>query len=126
MSMNHAETKIIEYKLNILQKSQFRSQFHLKQKERDYITHKGMAVIRIHAEDFIRQRLSPSFIENDGKQTPMRGHPVFVAQHATGTCCRGCLYKWHKIQKGKELTLEQQEYIVDVIMSWIEKEYERN
>ena len=64
-------------------------------------------------------------IPNDGKQTPMRGHPVFIAQHATATCCRGCIYKWHKMRPGKELSKVQQEYLVDVIMTWIEGEMKR-
>ncbi|WP_334303386.1 DUF4186 domain-containing protein [Anaerostipes sp.] len=84
-----------------------------------------MEKIRNHAEDFVSQRLAPANLPNDGKQTPMRGHPVFIAQHATATCCRGCLQKWHKIRSGRELTPRQQEYIVDVIMQWIDKEMKR-
>ena len=83
---------------------------------------KGLDVIREHARDFIAKREVPAMIPNDGKQTPMRGHPVFVAQHATATCCRECIRKWHKIQPGKELSQVQKEYLVDVIMTWIEKE----
>ena len=67
---------------------------------------------------------APAYIPNDGKQTPMRGHPVFIAQHATATCCRECIRKWHKIQPGRELSQVQQEYLVDVIMTWIERELE--
>lgn len=52
----------------------------------------------------------------------MKGHPVFIAQHATATCCRSCLYKWHKIAKDKELSSEEIDYIVDIIMTWIVKE----
>ena len=89
-----------------------RSKFHLKQKDKDYIKEKGIEKIREHAHDFINKRLAPENIPNDGKQTPMRGHPVFIAQHATATCCRGCLYKWHKIQKGIELNKEQKDYIM--------------
>ena len=85
-----------------------------------------MDTIRSHASDFVRTRLAPAQIPNDGKQTPMRGHPVFLAQHATGCCCRGCLYKWHRIPAGVQLTEEQQKYIVDVLMAWIEREYNRN
>lgn len=81
-----------------------------------------MEKVREHACDFIRKRLAPSEIPNDGKQTPMRGHPVFVAQHATATCCRGCLEKWHRIPKGRELTEAEQEYVVNVIMEWIGRE----
>ena len=94
-----------------LDNSKFRSSFHLKQKDIDYINKKGLETIRQHA--------------NDGKQTPMRGHPVFIAQHATATCCRECIRKWHKMQPGKELSQVQQDYLVDVIMTWIQKEIER-
>ena len=84
-----------------------------------------MDTIREHARDFIAKRESPAVIPNDGKQTPMKGHPVFVAQHATATCCRGCICKWHKIQPGRELNEAQQEYLVDVIMTWIRNELDR-
>lgn len=105
-----------------LAKSNFRSKFKLKQKEKDYITQKGIDVIRSHACDFISKRIAPKDIPNDGKQTPMKGHPVFIAQHATATCCRGCINKWHKIPKDVELTQEQQDYIVGLIMEWIKRQ----
>lgn len=105
-----------------LSQSKFRSSFSLKANDRSYVSEKGMEKVREHACDFIRKRLAPAEIPNDGKQTPMRGHPVFVAQHATATCCRGCLEKWHHIPKGRELTEAEQEYIVNVIMEWIGRE----
>ena len=104
--------------------SRFRSRFHLSQKDIDYINKKGLDTIKKHAEDFIAKREAPAYIPNDGKQTPMRGHPVFIAQHTTATCCRECIRKWHKIQPGKELSQVQQEYLVDVIMTWIQRELE--
>lgn len=107
-----------------LGRSKFRSGFHLTQKDIDYIHEKGLDTIRQHARDFIAQREAPAFIPNDGKQTPMRGHPVFVAQHATATCCRECIRKWHTFAPGVELGPRQQEYLVDVIMTWIERELE--
>ena len=105
-----------------LENSRFRSRFHLKQNDIDYIHEKGLDTIRKHAEDFITKREAPAYIPNDGKQTPMRGHPVFIGQHATGTCCRSCLEKWHHIPKGRELTETEQKYVVDVIMEWITKQ----
>lgn len=107
---------------NRLAKSRFRSSFRLTQKDRDYVSAKGLATIRSHAKDFVAKRLSPAVINNDGKQTPMRGHPVFLAQHATGCCCRGCFFKWHHIPQGRELTKEEQNYSVAVLMAWIEKQ----
>ena len=107
-------------------KSETRIIFWFDDKDIDYINEKGLDTIRQHAKDFIAKREAPAYIANDGKQTPMRGHPVFIAQHATATCCRECIRKWHKIQPGKELSQVQQEYLVDVIMTWIQKEMERN
>lgn len=112
--------------LENLSKSTFRNKFHLKEKEINYIKEKGIDKIQEHTKDFINRRLAPAVIQNDGKQTPMRGHPVFIAQHATGCCCRGCLYKWHKIPKGVELSEEQKNYICEVIMTWIQREIKRN
>ena len=108
--------------LERLSKSTFRVRFKLRDKEKQYIEQKGLDKIKSHAEDFIRDRVSPSIITNDGKQTPMKGHPVFIAQHATATCCRGCINKWHKIPKDVELTQEQQDYIVGLIMEWIKRQ----
>lgn len=102
-----------------LSRSAFRSRFRLRTTELDYIAAKGLATIRQHAGDFVRQRLAPAFPPNDGRQTPMRGHPVFVAQHATGCCCRGCLAKWHGIPAGRPLTAAEQAYVVEVLMAWI-------
>ena len=103
-----------------LASSKFRSSFSLNANDRAYIADKGMDTIRRHAHDFIEKRLAPAEPQNDGKQTPMRGHPVFVAQHATATCCRGCLEKWHNIPKGRELTTQEQDYVADIILRWID------
>ena len=108
--------------LGRLSKSPFRSKFHLKEKDIAYVHDKGLDKIREHTYDFINKRLAPKVILNDGKQTPMKGHPTFIAQHATATCCRGCLYKWHKIPKDTNLSEDEINYIVDVIMTWIERE----
>ncbi len=110
---------IIEEKLKDLKKSKFRSSFHLKEKDILYIKDKGLEKINSHAKDIIEKRLAPKIIDNDGKQTPMKGHPVFIAQHATATCCRGCLYKWHHIPKDKELEEKEINYVTSLIMSWI-------
>lgn len=102
--------------------SKFRSGFRLKAEELQYLHEKGFDKIKKHAYDFVTNRLSPAMPENDGKQTPMKNHPVFIAQHATATCCRGCLQKWLNIKKGKKLTAEQVDYIISVIMHWLHNE----
>ncbi len=105
-----------------LAKSDFRSKFKLKEKDKKYLEEKGFEVIKSHAKDFIKKRIAPAEIKNDGKQTPTKGHPVFTAQHATATCCRGCINKWHKFPKGVELNEKQQEYLVNLIMEWIKRQ----
>ena len=101
---------------------EFRSRFRLSDADRKYVAEKGMDTIRAHARDIVAKRLSAENPENDGKQTPMKGHPVFIAQHATACCCRSCLEKWHRIPAGKVLTQKEQSYIVDVLMDWIKRE----
>ena len=108
----------ILYKLS---KSKFRSSFHLNKKMFEYIDDKGLDKIREHAYDFVNQRLKIK-PKNDGKQTPMKGHPVFIAQHACACCCRNCLEKWHHINNNKELSELEINYIVNLLMEWINKE----
>ena len=108
--------------LEKLKKSKFRSSFTLKQKDIDYIKSKGLLVIKNHTIDFVNTRLKDITKFKDGKQTPMRGHPVFIAQHATATCCRECLFKWHHIEKTHILTDAEINYIVSIIMTWIENQ----
>lgn len=102
-----------------LARSTFRSRFKLGTKERQYCWDKGAETIDQHAADFVARRLAAAMPVNDGKQTPMRGHPVFIAQHATATCCRGCLAKWYHIPRGEALNADQQRYIVTVIHHWL-------
>ena len=115
----------INHTLDSLKKSKFRSKFKLSQKDRDYITAKGLETIQDHAYQFINSRIAPDYPKNDGKQTPMRGHPVFIAQHATATCCRKCIQKWHGIGKGRALGEAEVDFIVVLIMEWIERQVEK-
>jgi hypothetical protein len=110
----------INHSLNSLRRSKFRSKFKLSQKERDYIAARDLETIKAHATQFINSRIASAFPNNDGKQTPMKNHPVFIAQHATATCCRGCISKWHGIEKGRALNQAEVDFIVALIMGWIE------
>jgi hypothetical protein len=101
-----------------LARSKFRSRMRLGPKERAYLAGKTLPVVLEHARQFVLQRLAPAEPRSDGRQTPMRGHPAFIAQHATATCCRGCLAKWHYVARGKPLTAEQVDYVVSVIERW--------
>ena len=102
-----------------LARSSFRAKFRLNAKDRAYFDDRGIDVVRQHACDLIAKRLAPAEPLNDGRQTPWRGHPVFVAQHATATCCRSCLAKWHGIAAGRELSAEEQQHVVGAIERWL-------
>jgi len=105
-----------------LSQSPFRQRFHLGSAEYRYFLEKGEETLGQHALEFIRARLAPAEPVNDGKQTPMRGHPVFIAQHATATCCRGCLSKWHNIAAHQSMSVQQQEWVKAVIIRWLKSE----
>ncbi len=117
--------EIINNKLNSLSKSKFRSSFHLCKYMIKYIDEVGLERIKIHAYDFVNKNLKVT-PKNDGRQTPTKNHPVFIAQHACGCCCRGCLEKWYNIPKNKELSDNEINYIVSLIMEWIINEYKSN
>ena len=105
--------------------STFRQRFHLGPAERDYLATRGMDDVLVQAEEFIARRLAPAEPPNDGRQTPWRGHPVFVAQHATATCCRNCLNKWHGIARGAALTDEEQAHVIATLERWLRAELAR-
>ena len=115
----------IENLLLSLSRTKFRGSFHLNNKMIEYVREKGIDKIKSDAYDLIKKRIAPQVIKNDGKQTPMKQvHPVFIAQHATGTCCRGCLERIHNIEMNRVLNAEEIDYIVKVIMMWIKNEME--
>ena len=125
MYLNKEQQIYIEEKLKLLEKSKFRSSFHLRKYMIKEIEEKGLETIEKHCEDFIEKNLFKANNPKDGHQTPMKGHPVFIGQHATATCCRGCMEKWYKIPKTRDLTDKEKRFVKALIMSWIEKEYRK-
>jgi len=105
-----------------LHRSEFRRGFRLRGRDLEYLRSKGLPLVMQHAADFLTRRLAPADPPNDGKQTPFRNHPVFVAQHATATCCRGCLEKWHRIPKGHALSPEEQSHVLAVLERWLREQ----
>ena len=118
--MDYEEWKKFRTKLK---NSKFRSSFSLTHKDKEMYKRKGKEVMYLHALELIRQRLAPANPKNDTHQTPYHGHPVFVAQHATATCCRKCLMRWHKIPRGRELSEKEVIRVIDIILFWIEENY---
>ena len=117
---------VIEEKIESLSKSKFRSSFHLRKYMIDYINKHGLEKIKEDVYYFIENRISDTSKVVDGHQTPMKNHPVFIAQHATATCCRNCLYKWHHIEKNRLLNEHEIDFCVVLIMTWIKKELENS
>lgn len=111
--------------LESLKQSKFRSSFHLSQKLRAYATDLGEEKVREHANDLLSKRLFPSVQPNDGKQTPMKGHPVFIAQHACALCCRGCLQKWYGIEPDRDMTPEERLRAIELATAWINEDLKR-
>jgi hypothetical protein len=113
----------LDARLNRIGQHPFRAKFRLRGRDRAVVDLRGIAMVRRHAEDLIGERLAPAKPRNDGRQTPYRGHPVFVAQHATATCCRTCLQRWHSIPAGRPLDDAERAYVVEAICRWIAGQY---
>jgi hypothetical protein len=122
VSADLGQLDLIDSRIDTLANHHFRARFHLSGRDRGLAELQGPTRLRTHAAEIVAKRLAPPDPPKDGRQTPYRGHPVFVAQHATATCCRTCLSKGHEIDKGRELTPSEQAYVVDVITRWIERE----
>ena len=125
MELNNKQIEYINNKLKSLSKSKFRNSFHLRKYMINYIKEKGLDKIEEHTRELLIKNISDSNPKNDGKQTPMKGHPTFIAQHACGCCCRSCLEKWHHIPKGRKLEEKEINYLTALIMEWIKREYNK-
>jgi predicted Fe-S protein YdhL (DUF1289 family) len=106
-----------------LSRSAFRRRFRLRGPELAYLRGRGIDAVMEHAAGFIATRLAVAEPANDGRQTPMRNHPAFVAQHATATCCRGCLRKWHGIPEGRALSEQETRHVLAVMERWLRGQY---
>lgn len=120
--IDETESQWIDNTLERLSHSTFRAKFTLNDKDRAYARAKGKATIDRHAHELLRSRVGGAEPHNDGRQTPWRGHPVFTAQHATATCCRGCIEKWHHIPRGRALSDDEINRLADLVMAWIERD----
>jgi ribosomal protein L34E len=55
----------------------------------------------------------------DGFQTPRSCNIVYYAQHATASCCRRCIERWHGIPQGRDLLEDELDYLTELIMKYI-------
>ena len=112
----------IERAFHLLAASSFRRKFRLQGRELAYLQTWGLDRVMEQGRKLIDERLAPASPRNDGRQTPWGNHPIFVAQHATATCCRGCLAKVREIAKGHELTADEKSYVLQTIRRWLESQ----
>lgn len=101
--------------------SDYRAEIDLGPEDMDYVNSRGFDMMVRHAHDFVERRLGPARPRNEGKQTPLKGHPLFLAQHATGADSRAALSEYHGIAEGKKLSRQQMDYVTDVVLRWLEE-----
>lgn len=104
----------------------FRRKFRLGTKERAHVERWGLAAVEKQGRDILRARIAPAEPRNDGRQTPWRNHPVFIAQHATATCCRKCLETWHGVARGQELSEADLSELSALLLAWISTDMRRS
>jgi hypothetical protein len=115
----------VQNTFNALKYEMWRHHFwhvELDQRAINYARRKG----RLGLRDAVRKRLSTSIGGalpfHDGFQTPREnsGNPIYYAQHATASCCRKCVEKWHGIPQGRELTDSEIDYLKDLALLYID------
>jgi hypothetical protein len=111
----------IDESFAILAASAFRRKFALRDRELAYLQTWGLRHVMKQAAEILGKRVAAAEPVNDGRQTPWRNHPVFVAQHATGTCCRGCIEKVHGIARGHALTADETARLLAAIERWLSR-----
>ena len=120
LKLANSNLKKIEEVFSKLNKTGRINDFSLGASEIEYVTSRGIDILRLHATDFIQKRIAPAEPKNDGHQTPAKGHPVFLAQHACGCNDRDSVEKFFGFNKGVLLKDKEVNLIVDVIVSWLE------
>ena len=120
IKLSNSSKKKIEEVFSKLNKTGRISNFSLGDAEIEYVSSRGIEILRLHATDFIQKRIAPKEPKNDGYQTPAKGHPVFLAQHACGCNDIDSVEQFFGFKKGSLLKEKEVNLIVDVIVSWLE------
>jgi hypothetical protein len=61
--------------------------------------------------------------ENDGRQTPKAGNPVYKGMHACRCSSRTELSRAHRIPAGRPLTDKELSSVVNLVTRWVVREY---
>lgn len=94
----------------------------LTEQDVELIAEAGIDQIKEQARNIVEKKLREQ-PDNDGNQTPKAGNPVYKAMHACRASSRKELSQGHKIPAGKELTDNQIDSIVNMLMRWIVREH---
>jgi hypothetical protein len=105
-----------------LKKSSICNKFTLKEHEWNYLANRGLDAVLLEGRSIIIHRFSEDDSNHNCKNSPLRHHPVLVALHATGCCCRSSLFKWHGVDKEMELREKDIFYILLIIKEWFVRE----
>ena len=105
-----------------LSKSPVYNEIYLTQKERKYYLERNCEEMRKETEEIVRKSLEKKISPKKDKHTRQWGHPVYVAQRATGCCCRKCLYEWHNIPVNRRMTENEVRYVTDLLMEWMKRD----
>ncbi|MCL7451690.1 MAG: DUF4186 domain-containing protein [Anaerolineae bacterium] len=89
-------------------------------KAMNHARRKGRQGLREAARHRLKKYTAPQHPFRDGMQTPWEGNVIFYAQHALACCCRTCLEYWHGIPKGVELSDEELDYLVELMMMYVD------
>jgi uncharacterized protein DUF4186 len=87
---------------------------------RDHALRKGRAALLGSVANRIAKSVGVENPYRDGQQTPFQGNVIYYAQHATASCCRTCIEYWHGIEKGRPLTSDEQDYLIQLVTLYID------
>lgn len=92
----------------------------IDERARDHALRKGRVALLGSVANRIAKAVAVENPFRDGQQTPFQGNVIYYAQHATASCCRTCIEYWHGIEKGRALTAEEQDYLVQLVTLYID------
>ena len=83
---------------------------------------RGRKAIRKKAEEIIAKKIGhPIRTHFDKMCTPKKGSEIIhYGKHATATCCRICLERWHNIPQDVDLTEQQIDYCASLIELFVD------
>jgi len=89
----------------------------------NYALRKGKIELINTVEKRIRASVKAPVDAFDGRRTKWEGNPIHYGQHATATCCRKCIERWHNVPRDEELTEKQVKYFTHLVIMFLEERF---